>query len=632
MKCLILCQSYTELKKIRYKYAEIGKINRSDIILVSSNPEIYRDSHIIEDGFIVIPMDSDKSIFDVDKAVIKIINQINAKFNTGDKKKDLKQYLYTISYQIETGGVQNVILETLCWIDFFLNIFERYKIEEVIYFENRDDNLVKRILVLLAQHNGLNITVRNKNIWKIKQTFSFKHDGTMSHNRYCFLKRVSIIFKMVRYILKCKYNRSENSEFGVLCCSDAIKHINWLLPMLEGLSQRGSCRIICMHASYAAQKYNEYGYIADEIEEYLTVRSFIKSLGEYFAKYKEIQRELLHFEISYRGLFDIFEILKPAINEHLKIQVFQGYILDACCKNYFRLNNFDFVKEWGNANFLETQICYHNSLGSKKRPVFFQVNGLYSFNVHMKELPIKDCVFVNNRKDYMDLSSMGYTNRCYFLINSPQLIKRYVETKTLYYSCRESGGFNILFAPSFPSTGRNSCIDYTQGVLRLILLCEKKSGLELTIKSHPNLSNINEEFLRKQVKGKHNVSLGEKNQAIEPYLKGCDVVVTSTSAVILDAMVSRKPVICMVSDIDKKCIEGFDGITVCENIDDLCNILNRLCSESEFRENWINNSVKRQNEFFENFFWNKKLLVEPSQDIVNYLYYIKREGEKNGCL
>lgn len=485
-----------------------------------------------------VPFDSEKI------EALKIIEYLNmAVFDRVNKK-----YLYEIGMHIEGSGIEQTVADIIGECEKYSVLLEKYGITEVYVCCDEKNVIDVEVLRLYAKEKHIQLKICYSSKWDLNDWKQFFYCCSSLANRKfkCFYYFCNSFITFLRAFLSGKMflwkkNLEEHQyECGRIWFSYAIKHYNWGKCKLSVFNHDLSFNVICVDTQKEVkQRFTNSGISAMQLEDAgLCLWSISRAIFSFYIDLVKLHKGLKRLCIDYADM-NLAEIVKFRIWQHVLLDVPHAIIVDEYARNYFAHNSYKYIEAWLGSNSIYTRIFHHHTRNANT--VFFRVyNDIYSINYSVSkevENGMIDVLFIgrNNVYNIDDVyKKNGWNGKCYFLSNTVKNEKSDMEINAYKEKIK------ILWAPSYPLRGIFSARLWEQ------INAELFEGLidfdaELYVKYHINQDsrNVMEMYQRYSSVKVHFVG---KEQAIEKCLSEVDIVITTPSLVVFDAMKLNKPV------------------------------------------------------------------------------------------
>lgn len=614
MSVMIYANSESVYNKIR-KHTE----NSEKIVLVSTNISLLNSQREKTTGVI---LDSENMFFS--KETFEIIEQFNRIIQQAVNRSD--NYLYEIPLRIE-GGIGNKLQSFLYVVDIFLKIVKKYQVEK-IYCENIAGNLEHKALLCVADGVKIPICVYNNSTLK----------ETVSHSTWLPFRTLKTVYSnisTVRRIRKvsAKCNKEKHSEcfdVGFVLLGSRKKYINWSMRQMSFYDKEVETAVFC----YRVEDENDMdlllnmGKTVKFVEAYGDWNVIIKSYWNYICNKQSIQKELKKIlkvnRVIFQGI-DVTDDVFDLVQLYISWEKFEDVIYDGMIGEFIKYNRFKLLTGNGDSNFASIKSFYFHAK-EKKFPFWgfadFTGTDILEFPAEMMALErypfIWKFVFSDPRKKGIR-----------YLENAEWKGDVYIHSDTTYINTKDglneniSTGSNILWAPSNTMHGLYSIVSFMEDN-RVIIENLDRLPCFLKVKYH---FSQDEEIIKaiNTMCNECKVEWIDRKEMIEPYIEWADIIFTTVSTVILDAMSQGKFVVCIVDDLE----QNYVG-----DLKDYCYVVSRedidyqaILYDLDFRRQWI----KKQNDFMEILTSTKNdvSIVEVLNDYLNKLdeYVLPRERE-----
>ena len=548
---LILCNCEKNFRRVMRKWSIND--NEEDIIIGTEDSNFFEVMRARRRYCIEL---LDTPLFSNRKDAVQIIEYLNSSlFNKMDRK-----YLYEIGMHIEGRGIEQAIADIVNECKKYNAFFSKYKIEKIYACCDEKNSIDVEVLRLYAKSGRIELKICypyvrggsdiQRHIYSCSATVNkyIKYVFYLCKSVIAFLK----IFIKGKVSLHNKNNEKNQYECGRIWFSNAIKHYNWGKCKITVFNDNLSFNVICVDTDQEVKnRFINNGIAAVQVEDAgIILGSICKTIFNYYLEVVRLFKTIKSLNISFEGI-NLDEAIRFRIWQHVLLEVPHSIIVDEYVKNFLANNTYKYIEAWLGSNSIYTRIFHHYT--RKENTIFFRVfNDIYSINHYVSrevENEMIDVLFIGRNNIYnIDkvYAQNGWNGECYFLSNKVAGQKQDEEVFSL------SNPVKILWAPSYPLRGLFSATLWEQ--INIELLEELADfNAEIYVKYHLNQDN-NSVLRMKQKYSSEKVHFIDKSDGIEMYIKNADVIITTPSLVVFDAMKHSKPVF-----VIRK--EGMHGLT-----------------------------------------------------------------------
>lgn len=493
-------------------------------------------------------------------------------------------------------------------IDTFLSIIKNCSslieknFEDAEIFCCKSNKDVCNIVAKILQSKGVTFHIHFSRIYDRLSFFINKSNGFL---KLLVLsgKNTILIAKLVWYCLYFHKNEGKNSyTFGTAMCSNAIRIYNWLLDTIDEIKKFDSYKILCMECRITYKKLLKLGIEADSMEEWTDWSITCNKLSEYFRLRKEIKKNLdKEYKFQYLGV-DFSEVIRNSLTFYLYSDMMEKYKWNIICASYFSHNTYQIIEPWCTSSYPQTRVFYINTEKTKYCRYYgyqMYLNRSWEKWTEIFDISFFSPIGVDVKKVFEKYNIDAKTY--YSDIREEQLYRRWYEkknvTETEYSDNRDK--LTLFYAPSGSERYLRTVSDIVEKA-NMILDYAKYHDVDLICKFHPEdkeSDQINEVISKYQHYG--NIMFPDATNAAQSYIQRADVVITDTSAIILDGVVDRKPVVCFLSTREYKAIDYLsNNIQMFFDISNLVSCLEQIQERNTFDE-WREQRINNQDEIFQ---------------------------------
>ena len=410
------------------------------------------------------------------------------------------------------------------------------------------------------------------------------------------------------------------TDIGIVKQSVYAKDYNWTKDDVREWDKAGiKYRFICMNES-DSRVWQEYGYEVDNIEENLPANAIKKELRKYNKSKKKLWRKLKK-EINSRIDSKYILYLKVIMKKCLYFRAGEFLISNVAANEFFKRHHYKIITLHGDTNFKSSQICifnakkYNSSVKIKNCTGGFQVVRSIAYEPYGY---LSDFGFV--LEDLEDNYSKEGRHRGES-VGRRYPVKSHIYTEEFYKNSFNkhllSEELRVLWAPSNPSIGQISYSRFIETGLTLISYFETGRG-KCFIKFHPIQPREETAFFGDKVENKMRVKILSSEDNIRDVLEKADIMITDCSLSIMDAVIKRKAVICVVCELERDLLKHKEALYIIQEQSELKGLLQKLSNDEEYRKGWIEKRVRIQEKYF------SKVLADRNECNMS-LHVLKRE-------
>ena len=537
---ILFCNSE---KKLEYIIKRNKLIKKEKIVLCTSDYLLYTcmlEENSFFDYFYVETAKPNKFMETVD--IFKSINK--------ELFEDLeKKYLLEIEYHIE-GGIGQTVTKLLNSYDLMQELFSRYRVNRIYAYCNEENSANYELLYEFALKEKIPLVSYFDNLWS-RCLYSCT-DKYKNFKYFCYiLKNVFWGIKRILFsaFLPKRKMEEKQYEIGILFASESIKHINWSKDRIRKMNTNFRTNVICCLVPKAYTFWKKEGINATLFDyDYLGLKDCVNAVFKYCDCLRIIWKRIAHINEININKKELSNPIVHRLKQHLLLDGFRNFLIDAAMKNFFRINHFEIIETWFRSNDIFSRMAYYNTretgtlfygfLGTEntlmKMPVFEEVDKkLLSF-----------CFFrgVDAPKAASFFRNSGYKGETIILHRSGWKNETYEKNE------KSEDVYTVLYAPSYPADGYFSHASFEQ-INTLILEKLPLQNVEVLVKYHMNHDKGIEKRIEKRIRllhARNKVIIVNREEEIQKYIDKADLVITTNSSVIVDAIRRNTPVITLL--------------------------------------------------------------------------------------
>ena len=177
-------------------------------------------------------------------------------------------------------------------------------------------------------------------------------------------------------------------------------------------------------------------------------------------------------------------------------------------------------------------------------------------------------------------------------------------------------GNNVLWAPTYPVYGMYSMASFIEDNRTIIKNLDKQSCL-LKVKYHIDQKKEQIKLIQAICQECKNEWIDQEN-AIEPYIEWADIVFTTLSTVIFDAMLQGKFIVCVIDDLGWKYVGDLNKYCYMVSREEVD--YDKILYDIDFRKQWI----QKQNVFVD-MLQSTENDVSIAEVLKKYIYKVDEE-------
>ena len=581
--------------------------NSSNNFLFASNDESVKN--ILEKIFLfnTIYLESKISSIKQHEIAINFIKKLNKSIEIAYKKinfnNDIPQNILFISNHIEGGDVNQRIHDIFMYENIYNNILKNENIEKLIFITGKKYYWEDIVFEKVANNIGIRVDFYNNyKIFYLYDNFIFKIKF--------ILKTLHRLFITIKILIvdnyKCsKISLVKNNILFLQLCSDAEKHFMVIKELGECLNKsRYQELIIGWKASKAKKELGNLNFI--NLESLLSINDIFKSIYKVFIfkKFilKEIKKEYLNLpsEQNFINYTELSVILRSHFYNDLSDRIRLFFAMNKLNNLYTPVA----IRPWTRILY-EAVVLYEVFKKNKNIKYFWQPSTDYLYDgPKIEYLVPADIIFACSEGHKDKLISNGITAENIFLVGNPwnSRINKFLKNNDKNYSLnlykiKSKYKLIVFFDPSYV------CVHYTikeqlDALYSLLELCSKFNDLCLIIKPHIGYNgNYLEEIVNKMKLS--NVIFVSKYESPFHALNCSDVIVTKFSNLVLEAMLFKKPSICLLFDNNEQYKIYGENCDYIYDVNSLKNIFIKIFNDDKFFYNWRNKLLNNHIYFLE---------------------------------
>lgn len=632
---LIVCR---DLKSVR-RLSRFKPHNKSRYILASDDPRVHEAAKRYPWIDKICWIEKMESFYNVADEVIRLTEIVNEWLKTlTDDKHGFPEELLFFTRHVEGGMTTQRIQDLLLLIRSYHYLFDTYEITSVIVLSQPGLGWEDDVLISMAQSMGCRtqfigryrLSVLAKTIVSVLNTFG---------------REPYWLFDLVRARIAGRYESEKmgnyDKEIVFQLCSSAYKHIENITPLMNALKDRGYNPVaLTWRALTGARLVRQEGLSAEELEKWRSFSDMWRSISSVFWTWKKAKgkkREFLsHPAFNYRSV-PLGSLLWPSVRFFIIAELAQSYRLRQALKKYFKSRVPLAIKLWGSTALRQGYLAW-KSLDPKNMPlIFFYAVGAH-INWPYEELnsPI-DLLFVpgENHKKKIMLKSNSIPSANIEICGQARydglddFKKKYnAERSRIELKIPHCFTMHVFLDTGYIVGGFLSTQEQVTITSLLLKFASEQLSVALIIKPHPGHKvGILESLI--DMHALKNVFLVDKNTLPYHALNAADMLITKFSTLGIEAMLFGCPVICCVLDSEKR-LNIYEGAAdYLYEVDNLEDLLLKLVSDNDFREEWHKRHMQIQKVFLAEYFCKMEESPSVYQAMVLDKYLKERDMLKN---
>lgn len=621
---VIVCDTTEQFEE---KYKKIDK--QCDVLCLTKNINLILAGSETNKNVKIKILESQKCYRDYVEKTWDILDDINACIAQMTTERT---YLYQMGYHLEGESEAMQVAEILMFEDMYDDFFKHYTNVQVYCYYNIIYAKEIEHLYFWCKINKMKLFLDfSKSKWELKKLRLFILSKFGEKLLDILVEGFAILQNKIKIIKLKKIIKYQNekgleqqyTDVGIIKGSASEKDFNWTKGYLDILNDAGiGFRFICVNEE-SKQRWENYGYKADNILRSLQNNVLNRELKNYKIVKKKIKNDLMKFLLNGESVYDS-EQLRIIIKNFLHYKTVDSVISDVAANEFFKNHYYKIIDLHADTNSMLSKVCCFNA---KK----------YSDIVK-----IRNCTGSLQLGKGLYYEPYGYLSDFGFVLNDMESCRskvekhrtenvgRKYEVKNITYSKEfYQNIFNtdllkkdlcVLWAPSYPCIGNISYINFLQTGLNLIEFFRANSG-KFIIKFHPHQREIETNVFKERSKENSNILIESSVVNIREVMDRVDILITNCSLSSIDAVIKRKAVICVVCEYEYQKIEWHkEGLCIIQNPDELIALLLQLEDET-YRKQWIAERVSKQDAYFATLIGNADESVKISQIIKKELSY-----------
>lgn len=532
--------------------------NNKKLYLFASN-DIYV-KNLLEKEFSIntIFLDSKISSAELNKIAVNCINSLNITITNSLKKNyqlnDIPNNILLISKHIEGGDVNQRIHDIFMYDNIYKSILKKENISKLILFNGKKYFWEDKIMIKVAYDLRIKVEIYNNHIFYYminKLYFNLKFILKLFFRIYNTFK---IILFDIFSGLKLKINKGINNIILIQLCSDADKHIMVIKELGENLKKSNFQELIIGWKANNAKKYfQKQNYL--NLESLLSIKDILKSFFLSLIIYKSIliniKNELKNSEKSNYNInsIDLFNILRSHCFCDLSDRIRNYFAMLKLSKMYTP----SAIRPWTRILY-EAVILYEVYKSDKSIKYFWQPSTDYFFDGPKIDYHVPaDIIFACSLGHKEKLITMGINHDKIFLVGNPwnsrinKFLSQFDRKFSLnLYNINNKYKFIVFFDPSYVCV-HYSIIEQLDALYTLLNICSIYKELCLIIKPHIGYKGVYLEQIVKNMNLKNVIFISKYDSPFHA-LNCSDIIITKFSNLVLEAMLFKKPTICLLFD------------------------------------------------------------------------------------
>lgn len=628
---LIVCRSVEELRLL----SRIKIEPESNYIVASDDLRVHREVEKYPWVNKVCFIEKMESFYNVADDVIKFLEIINKRLESfADNEHGIpKELLFWIRHA-EGGMTTQRIQDLLLLIRSYQFVFDTYKINSIMVLSRSGMQWEDNVLIQTAQNRNVDVQVIGRYRFSVLKGKILAFLNIYAREPYYILNILRAKF-YGKFIFK--KTESSTDEIVVQLCSSAPKHLVQCIPLVKAIEKKGyNPVVLCWGAYKGAKQIRREQLWAEELENWVPISTILVSLKKVFKSWKkavERRKDLLsNPDLQYQSV-PIGKLLWPSVNFFFVAELAQRYRLMIASKNYFERHHPLAIKFW-TLIFPEAVIPFiHLKKKKGENPLIFHwPSPLYSpENPYEHQLIPVDLVLAANPKQKKLLAEIGFPLNKIISVgqgyrdNIIDVQKKYTQNQSRsYLKIPSAYSTYIFYDPGYIIRGYCAFSEQVSTTEVLLDFAKTNPSVALMIKPHPSHHTG---ILESQITSYSLQNVFLINNKMLPYhsLNAADFLITKFSAIGIEAMYFKRPIISAIIDNEKR-FKLFEEVAeyVYTN-QELYNLLSKIINDEEYRYYWSSKQKEKAKIFLNELtFKTSKSSFELAADAIDAL--IKERG------
>lgn len=584
MSDLLICSNMKQLKNLKkmcgYSYTVgTSKYSFFSECKINGEPVIYLE---------LAELSNSDRIWEIVDKVMQIIESCGIE----------NSYLYRVSYHAE-GGFATTIDVLLQNIKLFKRVTGEYGIESVYFADDKENWIINETFFICLHSMGMKcrifdaecekeqnvlFTLRRSKYNPVVVRSEFnpqEHDGTLRYYRGRESKSIGD-------------GKAKETEVGFLYASrEDGKQVQWSIDDVRLYKDRFSVGIISLYRNGDNETFRKNNIEVECLEDYFNRELFEENYRIYIKDSRRIADELQGLKVTFEGV-DLSEYLIRKVISYIEKTCLTKLYIDTCSKAFFRYHNYKIIKSWGDTNFWENNVMYANSRNDNTKFFRRDVLRLYQtreYEPYANEIAVR---LMEDKEVYRMSILRNFIGKIYYL---PGYCMEDFINGISDIDISISGQIKVLFAPSRPLAGFSTVKGFFDTCTNILERLPSEQ-CKVYFKNHPGI----DEAMRIEIEGKYelneNIECIDNRRGIWPELEKCDIVITSPSTVVFDAIQAGKPVFCIAISQNYELIchhEG--GINIYRDVNKCCDELLEMFKDRDKLKATLESIANRQNDY-----------------------------------
>lgn len=608
---LIVCDSINELNLIIQKW---GKSIKTDFLIFTTNIRFY---HLYSHEYKIKLFESKYPVL-VEETTL-ILKEFNEFIRMVIKKKN---YVYEVGYSVEGSGIEQNIADILNTTKVCMDFFNQYKFKSIFLCYNKNNALLIEVFREIAKSYRLKIKVCTLSVLKINQLknrIEYSSGIGIKCFKYIYYlgKGIYTYFKLLLTIVvnfKARFSEVQYWDVGKIQFSNAAKHFFWSIHYIKILNRNLKLNNICIHTDEMKERLLKEGLRTTDFgKSYVYFSYYCVSVVSYYYNIIKIWYKLRLIRVI-REEVDISKIIKHRMWQHLLLTVPKVIDLDCKAKGYFEKNKFKIIESMLGGNTSCTRVFYYHT--RKEKTVFYRIHNhgrapitspLF-YECEAEIIQLRFFTEIERQVTYEWYNKMGWKGNALLLEGSILTREEVNKTSTVK---EENEKCCILWAPSYPVLGYYIPSIFYK-VNEIIVNEFARMDINLLVKYHWNQDESMVKEIKDSYQAKANVKFIDRTQSIEECMKKADIVITTLSTVIFDAILASRPVV-IISEGHTIIMNKKLELQEFENVEEAVEFTKKLIHDKNKRE-MIHAYQKEKMEDF-----SRRCNKDVCQDIVSEL-------------
>lgn len=507
-----------------------------------------------------------------------------------------ERWIFESGYHIEGQGMPQAFSDMILLQHIFEHIFNQYAINKVKLCIS-DSNLTECLVALdMARNRKIKVKINYDGFTSYLKAMITPLSRVMM-GMYMDVRRIKRFYDLFKDAETIKESKIVTKDVGIYIGSNAIKHYNWALDLMQSIRNKiDNYTIITPDRGHTYQRCLDDGFEVVALSDYCFHEIRKSIISTYNRNKNKCEKNLL----TKKWLISN-EMLSVSVRRQIYINI-DWRMTDKICKiincgSFLQKYNLKFLRGHGDWDYTENMSFYHFSRNNSLK--IFRVDGIWPMGVQENYLygDIIGIRYLAKENPCVPLlKKYGYRGELVFLPRESFIEKKRPELKTEINILLDKE-IKVLWAPSYILRGYGSLSNFYEKNESLFEGILNRKKIHLYVKYHPNQ---NENDINEYKRQYPNLTFIDKTKSILDCISSVDIVITDYSTVVYEAA-SLGKVVCSIirNENEKNCIYDIaDYVRIYKSIEELFVDLDELLQNKSAMSKWINDSLAEQEKYF----------------------------------